>query len=146
MSDFTDEQLWEMIKNSDEAENLPIPQSWFKKFGIPPRNPVPVKEYIESNYAMKIAMTPKQLPPILIDEPQRNGALVEVPVEEPVPVDVIQRPFEWDNSKPFPATLPSLTDDTLLEQVGKASQRQSAQVVEQDEYPVENTTQEYKTE
>jgi hypothetical protein len=111
---------------------LPIPASWFKKFNIPPRNPVGVREFIHSNYAMDMAVKPKDLPPLIIDEPQQNGKLVQfVPVEE-IPVEVVSRPFEIPEGKSFPAILPSLTEhgldelsrrraDTLLEKEPSSS-------------------------
>ena len=91
-----DTLLYNSIKDDPEFENLPIPSHWFKKFNIPPRNPVPIKEYIESNYAMVMSLQRKPLPPLIITEPQQNGKLVQVPEVEPIPVEVITRPYEHD--------------------------------------------------
>lgn len=115
--EITDEerQLYEALKQLPDFECFPIPQSWFKKFNIPPRNPMSVREYIHENYAMKMAVAPKDLPPIIIDEPQQGGKLVEVPAVEDIPVEVISRPFEWKEGEPFPAILPSLSKDLVPE-------------------------------
>lgn len=104
-------ELYEALKNLPDFDCFPIPQSWFKKFNIPPRNPVGVREYIHSNYAMNMAVAPKQLPPIIIDEPQQGGKLVEIAPPEEVRVELISKPFEWPEGKPFPAVLPSLKTD-----------------------------------
>lgn len=104
-------QLYEALKQLPDFECFPIPQSWFKKFNIPPRNPVPVREYIHSNYAMNMAVAPKDLPPIIIDEPQQGGKLVEVAPPEEVRVELVSKPFDWPEGKPFPAVLPSLRTD-----------------------------------
>lgn len=111
--------LYEELKQHPEFECLPIPASWFKKFNIPPRNPLNPREYIESNYAMKMAFAPKDLPPLIIDEPQQNGKLVEVPAVEDVPMEIVSRPFEVPEGKPFPAVLPSLTDAAFPQVAGK---------------------------
>lgn len=111
----SERRLYEELSQLPDFDCLPIPASWFKKFNIPPRNPVPVREYIHSNYAMDIAMKHKDLSPLLIDEPQQGGKLVElVKVEEPI-AEVVSRPFEVPEGKPFPAVLPSLTEHGLAE-------------------------------
>ena len=103
-------RLYEAMKDLPDFECFPIPQSWFKRFNIQPRNPVSVKEYIHSNYAMEMSLKPKDLPPIIIDKPQQDGKLVEmVKVDEPV-VEVISRPFELKEGEMFPAILPFLKD------------------------------------
>lgn len=124
----TDEErkLYEALKELPDWECFPIPQSWFKKFNIPPRNPIGVREYIHSNYAMEMAVKPKDLPPIIIDEPQQGGKLVEVPKAEEVPIEVVSRPFELPEGKPFPAILPSLkTDPEPASQSGLQKEEQS---------------------
>ena len=63
------------------------------------------KEYIESNYAMRMSVAPKDLPPLIIDEPQQGGKLVKVYPPDETKVEVRARPFTWDPSKPFPAVI-----------------------------------------
>ena len=105
-------ELYEALRHLPDFDCMPIPNSWFKKFGIPPRNPLGPREYIQSNYAMTMAYLPKDLPPLVIDEPQDGGRLVTVPKVEDAPVTIVSRPFEMGKS--FPAVLPSLTDASLL--------------------------------
>lgn len=105
-----DKALYEELRHLPDWECLPIPQSWYKKFNIPPRNPISVKDSIASNYAMKMAFAPKDLPPIIINEPQQGGKLLEMMPPEEIPVEVISRPFEEDITRV--AVLPLLTELT----------------------------------
>jgi hypothetical protein len=107
---MSDDELYSAMKELDDFESFPVPSSWFKKYNIPLREAVAPKEFIESNYTLRRAVEVKDLPPLIIDEPQRDGALVEVPKEEEIKVDVVSRPFEWDSNKPFPAMLPALKE------------------------------------
>ena len=99
------------LKAQPDFECLPLPAYWFKKYNIPPRAAQGPKEYIESNYAMKRAIENKDLPPLIIDEPQQGGKLVKVHPPDATPIEVKTRPFVWDQSKPFPAVIcPSETE------------------------------------
>ena len=100
--------LYEALKNLPDFDCFPIPSSWFKKFNIEPRGVVGPKEYIESNYAMMKSLEPKQLPPLIIDEPQQGGKLVKMIEPEVIPTELVSRPFEVKG--PFPAVLPFLKD------------------------------------
>lgn len=105
-----DTLLYNQMKDLPDFDCFPIPIHWYKKFGIPPRNPVPVSEYIESNYAMRMSVVKKDLPPIIINKPQQDGKLVEMVQEPAIPVEVIERPFELKEGEEFPAVLPFLKD------------------------------------
>lgn len=48
------------------------PSSWYKKHNIPYVPPMDTREYMKSNYAMRMAVEPKDLPPIIINEPARD--------------------------------------------------------------------------
>lgn len=100
----------ELMKLSD-FECLPLPSSWFKKFNIPPRGVVNPREFMESNYTMKMAIAPKELPPLIINEPQKDGKLFPLVAEEPIPVEVVSRPFVLKDGESFPAVLPFLKQD-----------------------------------
>ena len=105
LSDEDELKLLEVLKAQPDFECLPIPAYWFKKYGIPAREAVGPREYINSNYAMKKANEPKDLPPLIIDEPQQNGKLVPLAPPENVPVELHSRPFTADPNKPFPAVI-----------------------------------------
>ena len=105
LSDEDEKRLLEVLQSQPDWECLPIPAYWFKKYGIPPREAVGPKEYIESNYAMRKAVEPKDLPPLLIDEPQYGGRLVALAPPEKVDIQLVSRPFVSDPNKPFPAVI-----------------------------------------
>jgi len=105
LSDEDERKLLQLLQAQPDWECLPIPAYWFKKYGLPPREAVGPREYIESNYAMKRANEQKDLPPILIDEPQQNGKLYPVAPPEQVDIQVVNRPFVMDENKPFPAVI-----------------------------------------
>jgi hypothetical protein len=107
-----DTLLYESLKDLPDFDCFPIPNSWFKKFNLPPRNPESVKDFFRSGYTMKCAMAPKDLPPI---EVKNDGIIRNFPPPEPLPkTDVLSRPLEG----PIGMTLPSLTDEGI-EQVRK---------------------------
>ena len=107
--------MLKMLQAQPDFECLPLPAYWYKKYNIPPRAATGPKEYIESNYAMKMAIAPKDLPPLIIDEPQQGGKLAKVHPPDATPIEVKTRPFVWDSSKPFPAIIcPSETEVQAL--------------------------------
>lgn len=109
MDEQEERLLVEALKQSPEFECLPIPASWFKKYNIPPRTACGPREYIHSNYALNCSIAPKDLPPLVIKEPQKdkdgNVILVEmVKVEEPL-LEVRERPFQLQEGQEFPVVL-----------------------------------------
>jgi len=109
-AEIDEDALYQELKELRDFDCLPLPSHWFKKYNIPPRTTITPHDYIESNYAMKRALEPKDLPPLIIDEPQQGGKLVEAPPPEDIKVEVINRPFDWTPDKPFPAVLPMLKE------------------------------------
>ena len=107
-SGLTDEDelaMLKMLQAQPDFDCLPLPAYWFKKYNLPPRAATGPKEYIESNYAMRRAVEQKDLPPLIIDEPQQGGKLAKVHPPDATPIEVKTRPFVWDQSKPFPAVI-----------------------------------------
>jgi hypothetical protein len=109
MDEQEERLLVEALKQHPEFECFPLPASWFKKYNIPPRTACGPREYIHSNYAIECSIAPKDLPPILIKEPQKDKdgkvILVEmVKVEEPV-LEVRERPFQLQDGEDFPIVL-----------------------------------------
>jgi len=116
LSDDEERTLLNVLRAQPDFDCLPIPAYWFKKYGIPPREAVAPREYIESNYAMKKANETKDLPPLIIDEPQQNGKLVPVAPPDDTKVELVSRPFVWKENKPFPATfVPTLEELKIQE-------------------------------
>jgi len=113
----TDEEMYNLMKDLPDFECYPLPSHWYEKFGIPPRKTVSVREFVESEYTLKMALKPKMMTAILINEPQQGGKLAIVPETEEIKVEVISRPFELKEGEAFPAVLSSLKDDTESQQV-----------------------------
>jgi hypothetical protein len=107
-------ELLYALKQLPDFDCLPIPDHWFKKYNLAPRGTIAPREFMESNYTMSMAVAPKDLPPLIIDEPQQGGKLVRFMEVPEVPVEVRSRPFEWDNTKPFPAVLVK-DDDPIVD-------------------------------
>ena len=105
LSDEDELALLKMLQAQPDFECLPLPAYWFKKYNIPPRAATGPKEYIESNYAMRRSVEQKDLPPLIIDEPQQGGKLAKVHPPEETKIEVVARPFVWDQTKPFPAVI-----------------------------------------
>ena len=105
LSDADELALLKMLQAQPDFECLPLPAYWFKKYNIPPRAATGPKEYIESNYAMRRSVEQKDLPPLIIDEPQQGGKLAKVHPPEETKIEVVARPFVWDQTKPFPAVI-----------------------------------------
>ena len=128
LSDEDEKKLLEVLQSQPDWDCLPIPAYWFRKYGIPPRAAVAPREYIESNYAMRKANETKDLPPLIIDEPQDNGRLYPVAPPEKVDIQLVSRPFITDPSKPFPAVIcPPNTEVNTPESDNHASQRRTSQ-------------------
>jgi hypothetical protein len=97
-----EDQLYDLLKDLPDFLNYPLPARWFKKYNIPPIEPTNVKDYIHSNHAFKMMFAPKDLPAIIINEPQRdlsgNIKLVKMVEEAPIEVEVVSKPYDSNPS------------------------------------------------
>jgi hypothetical protein len=105
-----EDQLYEELRTQPDFDCMPLPTHWFRKYNIPARSVINTREFIESNYCIEKQLEQKDLPPFIRDDPVDCGRLVEVPYEEPVTLEVVNRPFVFDEHKPFPAVLPSIVE------------------------------------
>lgn len=105
LTDKEEFELFSALKQQPDFDCLPIPAYWFEKYKIAPRAAVAPKEYIDSNHAMKMAVAHKDLPPLIIDEPQQGGKLVTPAPFESVPIELRSRPFVVPDGKLFPAVI-----------------------------------------
>jgi hypothetical protein len=112
-----DEAIWNAIKDFPDVECFPLPIRFFKKFGIQPRSIETTKEYLATQYTIQKSIERKDLPPLIIDEPQRDAEgkikLVAVAPPEEIVVETVQRPFVHEEGKTL-VVLPSLRDDSDL--------------------------------
>jgi hypothetical protein len=116
MTPEEEDQLYEELRTQPDFDCLPLPAHWFRKYSIPARAVINSREYIESNYCVEKQLEQKDLPPFIVDEPVDGGRLVTVPHEEPVTLEVINKPFQWDEKRPFPAVLPAIAEAIEKEQ------------------------------
>ena len=107
--EIDEKQLLDELKQLPDFECYVLPATWYKKYGLKTPAPVAPREFMESNYTMKCAVAPKDLPTVYITEPQDNGRLVKMAPPEIVPVEVRSRPYTLTET---PTTLPSLVDET----------------------------------
>jgi hypothetical protein len=105
-------QMYEEMRELPDFDSYPIPESWYAEFKIP-RNPVStVEEFLKSGYTAKKAFERKNLPPLIIIAPQKNGKLVTVPDFQVPDVKTFTRQF--DSSENFPTVLPILTEEDVF--------------------------------
>jgi len=100
--------LYTLLKDLPDFDCYPIPETWYKRFDIPPRDPTSLREFLASGYSMKCATEMKDLPMLRINKPQQNGKLAVVPDFEPIHVETVTKPFEIKQGDEFPHVLPSL--------------------------------------
>jgi len=93
-----EDQLYNLLKDLPDFLNYPLPARWFKKYNIAPIEPTNVRDYIHDNHAYKMMFAPKDLRPIIINEPQTdlsgNIKLVKMVEEEPIKVEVVSKPYD----------------------------------------------------
>lgn len=108
----TDEEreIYNLMKNAPDFHNLPLPKHWYAAFDIPFPQATTIKDFIKSGYTMACMYAPKDLPPIIINKPQQDGKLVDLVITEPIPVEVVSKPFELPEGEMFPIVLPSLEE------------------------------------
>lgn len=98
MNEKEEHDLYLAMKDLPDFLSFPIPAKWFKKYNIPNIEAGSTKEFLESGYTMKCMFAPKDLPPLIINEPQRdlsgNIKLVKMVEDEPIEVKVISRPYD----------------------------------------------------
>lgn len=102
-----EKELFEELRKLPDFECFPIPVSWHTKYGVTPRSAVNSREFIDSNYTLKCSVAPKDLPILIIREPQQNGKLVNAPPVEEIKAETICREYTLTET---PDVLPSLRE------------------------------------
>lgn len=93
---MTDEQIFEMMKDSAEFQNLPKPAYWYKKFGLEPVKARNFKEYLEDD-AFMVARGKVVTEKAIYNEPQPGGVR-PVPEPEVIPMEIISRPLDSESA------------------------------------------------
>jgi hypothetical protein len=105
--EIDEDSLYAELSKLPDFDCMPIPISWFKKYGIPPRTIQDTREFLESRYTINQQYGNKDLPPIIIDKPQQDGKLVKMIEPEEIKVETIQREYTGGAN---PVVLPSLQE------------------------------------
>lgn len=111
---INEDALYEQMKDLPDFRCFPIPARWFKKYNIPPIEAGNTKDFLDSGYTLKMSYAPKDLPPLIINEPQKDlsGNVKWIKMAEPEVIDVkvVSRPYDPD-AQPLPLEdLSSLQD------------------------------------
>lgn len=115
MTKLTEEEEHAIYLSMRELEDFscfPLPQHWFKKYGIEQPGLINPREFIESGYTLKMQFAKKDLPTItrgpLKDE---EGNIRLLPFLDPpkIEVETITRPFRKEGEF-NPDILPGLID------------------------------------
>lgn len=100
MTSAEEDELYNQLKDLPDFRCYPLPARWFKKYNIPPIEAGDTKDFIDSAYTVKMMFAPKDLPPIIINEPVKDasGNIKWVKMAEPEQVDVkvVSRPYDPD--------------------------------------------------
>jgi hypothetical protein len=92
-----EDDLYNKMKQSPEWDILPKPARWYKKYNIPPMKALSSAEILQSDYHNKVKFIPRNLPPLIINEPQRGGVMVPLQkVEEELTFTLHEKPFEGE--------------------------------------------------
>ena len=98
ISEDAEDQLYNQLKDLPDFRSFPLPSRWFKKYNIPPIEPGSTKEFLESRYSINCMFAPKDLDPIIINEPQKDASgniiVIKMIEEEPIDVKVVSRPYD----------------------------------------------------
>lgn len=115
MTKLTEEEehaIYLSMRDLEDFSCFPLPQTWYKKYNIEQPGLINPREYMESNYALKMQFAKKDLPTItrgpLKDE---EGNIRLLPFLDPpkIEVETITRPFRKEGEF-NPDILPGLID------------------------------------
>lgn len=109
-TDIDEDALFNELRKLPDFDCFPLPARWYKKYNIPPLEQPNTREFLNSHYTIKCATAPKDLPPLIINEPQQGGKLVPVAPPPDIEVKTIQRPLEVDQF----VVHPMLMNDEVL--------------------------------
>jgi hypothetical protein len=87
------EELLALIRQLPDGDCFPLPSIYHEKHQIPFPAVVTPKEFYDSKYTLKCASAKKDLPPIVIDKPIKDGFLFPVPPPEELKIEVQSAPY-----------------------------------------------------
>jgi hypothetical protein len=114
-----EQALFDMLKDVPDWDCFPLPLELRKKFGLKPMVPIGPREFIESGYTMQMAMAPKDLPPIILTGPQRDGWIPPTVAFEAPALEIVEE-------RDVPIEGPGAALRSLGESSGEGLQPQTA--------------------
>jgi len=100
---YTEDQLYEVIKNQPDFDCLPLPARWFKKYNIPPVETVDFGTFAKSRYTARCSIAPKDLPAEVRKQPIKdlsgNVKLYKMLPPVDIPIEIISKPYEIKNEE-----------------------------------------------
>ena len=112
MNEAEEHAIYLSMRELEDFSCFPLPQTWYKKYNIEQPGLINPREYMESNYALKMQFAKKDLPTItrgpLKDE---DGNIRLAPFLDPpkIEVETITRPFRKEGDF-NPDILPGLIE------------------------------------
>lgn len=76
---------------------FPLPTTWHEKYKINFPEVINTREFCESEYTIKCALAPKDLPMICIDEPIKDGFTYPIFPPENIKTELISAPYTETN-------------------------------------------------
>ena len=101
------------LKQLPDFDCFPLPVSFHEKFNIPLPPVITPKEFYESEYTIRCARERKELPPITIDTPIKNGLVYTLPPPEQVKIELQSAPYTETNPPKILKGLVRAVDDPL---------------------------------
>ena len=86
--------IYDSMKDLPDLHCFPFPANIRKQFNIPQPRIVPVREFLESGYTFQCASMKHDLPPIIIDKPQKDGYIPPLIKAEEPEVKLVQKTIE----------------------------------------------------
>lgn len=87
------DEILSQIRQLPDGDCFPLPTIYHEKYKIPFPAVITPKEFYESEYTLKCASAPKDLPPIVIDTPIKGGFLFPVQPPEELKIEIQSAPY-----------------------------------------------------
>lgn len=87
------DEILSLIRQLPDGDCFPLPTIYHEKHRIPFPGVITPQEFYESEYTLKCASAPKDLPPIVIDTPIKGGFLFPVQPPEELKIEIHSAPY-----------------------------------------------------
>ena len=101
------------LKQLPDFDCFPLPTIYHEQFKIPFPPVITPKEFYDSEYTIRCARERKELPPITIDTPIKDGFVYNLPLPEQVKIELISAPYTETNPPKILKGLVRAVDEPL---------------------------------